>query len=180
MKRVFLLSLLLAFSLCACSKQPQQPPAPTVQQLSSPLTLSAEEDSLVLCCAVNKTALCWPSGIATARWKAPFIIPIICFAGIIRTGPRIKFPSSPKPTSPPQFLMDLTFYIWTMNLRMRASPGRSSDTRKREKPPLPSGRPIPMTVFRLFLLWISSRCICWRMIPAYRCSELMAARFPLC
>lgn len=130
--------------------------------------------------AVKKTALCWPSGIATARWKAPFIIPIICFAGIIRTGPRIKFPSSPKPTSPPQFLMDPTFYMWTMNLRMRALPGRSSDTRKREKPPLPSGRPIPMTVFRLFLLWISSRCICWRMIPAYRCSELMAARFPLC
>lgn len=50
MKRVFLLSLLLAFSLCACSKQPQQPPAPTAQQLPSPLTLSAEEDSLVLCC----------------------------------------------------------------------------------------------------------------------------------
>ena len=57
MKRVFLLSLLLAFSLCACSKQPQQPPAPTVQQLPSPLTLSAEEDALVLCCEENRALL---------------------------------------------------------------------------------------------------------------------------
>ena len=57
MKRVFLLSLLLAFSLCACSKQPQQPPAPTVLQLPSPLTLSAEEDALVLCCEENRALL---------------------------------------------------------------------------------------------------------------------------
>ena len=67
MKRVFLLSLLLAFSLFACSKQPQQPPAPTVQQLPSPLTLSAEEDSLVLCCEEDRALLVDDSGLSVFR-----------------------------------------------------------------------------------------------------------------
>ena len=57
MKRILLLSLVFVFSVCACSKQSRQPPEPTVQPIPSPLTLSAEEDALMLCCEENRALL---------------------------------------------------------------------------------------------------------------------------
>ena len=57
MKRILLLSLVFVCSLCACSKQSRQPPEPTVQPRPSPLTLSAEEDALMLCCEENRALL---------------------------------------------------------------------------------------------------------------------------
>ena len=50
-KIIVLLFLICAIPLSACSKAPEQIPAPTVQRLTSPLELSEDEAAtLIQCC----------------------------------------------------------------------------------------------------------------------------------
>ena len=59
MKRLIaLLFLICAIPLSACSKAPEQIPAPTVQRLTSPLELSEDEAAtLIQCCGENSVLL---------------------------------------------------------------------------------------------------------------------------
>ena len=105
-KIIVLLFLICAIPLSACSKAPEQIPAPTVQRLTSPLELSEDE-----------------AAIAIRLRPAPFIIPTICFTGIIRTGPPSSFPFPPRPISSPPFWTGPMFCTWTMKPWSPASNG---------------------------------------------------------
>ena len=57
-KIIVLLFLICAIPLSACSKAPEQIPAPTVQRLTSPLELSEDEAAtLIQCCGENSVLL---------------------------------------------------------------------------------------------------------------------------
>ena len=57
-KIIALLFLICAIPLSACSKAPEQIPAPTVQRLTSPLELSEDEAAtLIQCCGENSVLL---------------------------------------------------------------------------------------------------------------------------
>ena len=59
MKKIIILFFLIcAIPLSACSKAPEQIPAPTVQRLTSPLELSEDEAAtLIQCCGENSVLL---------------------------------------------------------------------------------------------------------------------------
>ena len=64
-----------------------------------------------------------PDSSAPTGGSAPFIIPTICFTGIIRTGPPSSFPFPPRPISSPPFWTGPMFCTWTMKPWIPASNG---------------------------------------------------------
>lgn len=123
MKRlIVLLFLICAISLSACSKAPEQIPAPTVQRLTSPLELSEDEAAtLIQCCGENSVLLA--VGHRNTAQTGPLYNTDYLLYWNYSDGTTKQFPFPPRPISSPPFWTGPMFCTWTMKPWIPASNG---------------------------------------------------------
>lgn len=131
-KIIVLLFLICAISLSACSKAPEQIPAPTVQRLTSPLELSEDEAAtLIQCCGENSVLLA--VGHRNTAQTGPLYNTDYLLYWNYSDGTTKRFPFPPRPiSSPPLWTEPDVLYVdyEAMDSGLKWSLVRSTDTGK--------------------------------------------------